>query len=153
MERCRKIVLVGLMLFALVQPGVAAAASKNVLAIFNLRPTNIEAMDYSGDILYTLISALGKEDAIEVIPRREMEESLYREGLAQGDNPRQVIKAGSALGVNFVLFGNVSAKDGKVRAELKLMDVPKRHVINTWTPLFSGREAIQPEIASSPRYG
>ncbi len=125
-----------------------ARAQKDVLAIFNLRPTNIEAMDYSGDILYTLISALGKKDSIEVMPRREMEESLFRGGLAQGDNPKQVIKAGNVLGVNYVLFGNVTAKGGQVRAQLNLMDVPNKRVIDTWSPVFSGREAIPSEIGS-----
>ena len=146
MIRYRTLISIGLVLLSLAVALNVAVASKNVLAIFSLRPTNMEAMDYSGDILYTLISALGKEDDIEVMPRREMEENLFQEGLAQGDNPKQVVKAGNALGVNFVLFGNVTAKGGKVRAELKLMDVPNQRIINTWTPVFSGREAIESEI-------
>ena len=146
MVRYMTLILVGIMLLSPVCPLSASGVSKNVLAIFNLRPTNIEAMDYSGDILYSLISALGTEDAIEVMPRREMEENLFQAGLAQGDNPKQVVKAGNALGVNFVLFGNVTAEAGKVSAVLKLMDVPNRRIINTWTPVFSGREAIDSEI-------
>ncbi|HUS89370.1 MAG TPA: fibronectin type III domain-containing protein, partial [Desulfosporosinus sp.] len=119
----------------------------NVLAVFSLRPTNIEAMDYSGDILYTLISVLEKEEIIEVMSRRQMEEILFQQGLSQGDNPDQVIKAGNALGVNFVIFGNVTAKGGQVQAELKLMDIPSKRTIDTWSPVFSGREAIKTEIA------
>jgi fibronectin type 3 domain-containing protein len=148
MPRNKAIILLAVTLFSLAGLMDQARAQKNVVAIFNLRPTNIEAMDYSGDILYTLVSALSQEDSIEVMSRREMEESLFRGGLAQGDNPKQVIKAGNALGVNYVLFGNVTAKGGQVRAELKLMNVPNKRVIDTWLPMFSGREAIQSEIAS-----
>ena len=84
----KAIILLAVTLFSLAGLMDQARAQKNVVAIFNLRPTNIEAMDYSGDILYTLISALGKEDSIEVMSRREMEQSLFRGGLAQGDNSK-----------------------------------------------------------------
>ena len=59
-------------------------AQQNALAIFNLTPTNMEAMGYDGEILYALISVLERDKSIELIPRREMEEILFQEGLVQG---------------------------------------------------------------------
>ena len=66
------------------------AAAQEKVAIFNLRPTNIEAMGYNGDILYALISTLEGEKAIAVMPRREMEEILFHAGIVQGDDPELV---------------------------------------------------------------
>lgn len=123
-------------------------APKNALAIFNLRPTNIEAMGYNGDILYALISALERDKAVELMPRREMEEILFHAGLVQGDDPEQVQKIGRILNINYVLFGNVTKQGEEIRASLKLMDIEKGSVIGTWSPRFSGRKAILSGITS-----
>jgi len=106
-------------------------AQKNLLTVFNLRATNIQAMGYNGDILYALNTSLGKEEAISLLPRREMEEVLFREGLAQSDNPETVLKAGKALDIDFILFGQVTKESDKILADLKLMDLIQSRVINT----------------------
>jgi len=121
-------------------------AKKNLMAVFNLRATNIEAMGYNGDILYALNTSLGKEEAIRLLPRREMEEILFREGLAQSDNPETVLKAGKALGIDFILFGQVTKESDKIVADLKLMDLLQSQVINTWPLTFSRRESISEKI-------
>ncbi|MDF1590435.1 MAG: fibronectin type III domain-containing protein [Desulfobacterales bacterium] len=128
----------------------AATARQNALAIFNLIPTNIEAMGYNGDILYALISTLEKEKNIELMPRREMEEILFHAGIVQGDNPEMILKAGKVLDTNFILFGQVTKAGQQIQARLKLMDIKKNTVVKTWTPTYSGREAILsgvPELA------
>jgi len=126
----------------------ASPAPKNALAIFNLRPTNIEAMGHNGDILYALISALEGDKAIALMPRREMEEILFHAGLVQGDDPDQVQKAGRILNIKYVLFGHVTKQGEEIRASLKLMDIEKGSIIGTWSPRFSGREAILSGITS-----
>jgi len=120
----------------------AASARQHALAIFNLIPTNIEAMGYNGDILYALISTLEKEKNIELMPRREMEEILFHAGIVQGDNPEMILKAGKVLGINFILFGQVTKSGQQIQARLKLMDIKKNTVVKTWSPAYSGREAI-----------
>ncbi len=69
-------------------------AQENALAIFNLRPTNFEAMGYDGEILYALVSALRREKAVKLMPRREMEKILSQEAMVQSDDPHSVSKAG-----------------------------------------------------------
>ena len=100
------------------------------------------------EILYALISALEKEKSINLMSRREMEETLHRLGLVQSDNPEMVLKAGKALGVNFILFGQVTKKSGQIIAQVKLMDVENATVLNTWDQIFSGREDILHKISS-----
>lgn len=124
----------------------SSLARQNALAIFNLIPTNIEAMGYNGDILYALISTLEKEKHIEIMPRREMEEILFHAGIVQGDNPEMILKAGKVLGINFILFGQVTKVGQQIQARLKLMDIKKNIVVKTWTPTYAGREAILSEV-------
>ena len=135
-------------LFLLLGSATLLRAQNNALAIFNFRPANIEAMGCNADILYALISALEKWKTIKLMSRRQMEEILFHAGLVQGDNPETVLKAGQALGISFILFGQVTKKDGMIQANLKLMDIRNKRVIKTWSPTFSGREAILAQMPS-----
>jgi TolB-like protein len=95
-----------------------------------------------------IFSALEKGKAIKLMSRREIEETLFHAGLVQGDNPETVLKAGKALGISFILFGQVTKKDGKIQANFKLMDIQDKRVIKIWFPTFSGREAILAQMPS-----
>jgi fibronectin type 3 domain-containing protein/TolB-like protein len=130
-------------LFATVTGGWAG---KSTLALFNLRPTNMEAMGFSGEILFTMISALESQKSIVVMPRREMEEILYQKGLTQGDNPAAVAQAGKVLGVDFVLFGQVTETAGSISTRLQLMDVKNGQVRKSWSPRFGGRDDIMARV-------
>lgn len=130
---------------------VSSHAEKSSLAIFNFRPTNIEAMGYNGDILYALISALGMEGSVELMPRRVMEELLFQAGLTQSDNPDTAQKAGKVLGTNFVLYGQVTKKGSNIHSKMYLMDIQNRRIIRDWALVFSGREAILDQIPKFAR--
>jgi fibronectin type 3 domain-containing protein len=119
-----------------------ALADGKTLAIFNLRPTNIDAMGYSGDILFSVVSAIEKEKRIQLMPRRQIEEVLFQEGMVQSDKPDQVIKAGAALGINFILFGQVTKSGASINTDLHLMDIQQQTVTRSWSESFVGREAI-----------
>ena len=146
MFRIRNIILLVTAGFVLLSNSTFSRAEQNVLAIFNLTPTNMEAMGYDGEILYALLSVLEREKTIELMPRREMEEMLYHAGLVQGGDTESIARAGKVLGINFVLFGNVTKRVTRIEAELKLMDVQNKRMIKTWSKSFAGREAILNEI-------
>lgn len=124
-----------------------AFAKGKSLAIFNLRPTNIDAMAYSGDILFSVVSGLEKEKLIELMPRRQMEEVLFQEGMVQGDVPEQVIQAGKALGINFILYGQVTKTGATINTDLHLMDIQNEKLTRSWSESFAGREAINAWVA------
>ena len=125
---------------------VFANEDRSVLAVFNLRPTNFDAMGYNNDILYTLISALENVKSFDVMARRKMEEVLYQSGLAQSDNIAQVQKAGNALGVGYILYGHVTKTGPSIKAQLHLLDVQNQRVVKTWSPTFAGSDAIINDI-------
>lgn len=127
---------------------VSSQAGQNALAILNFRPTNLEAMGYDGEILYALISALEKEKKIGLMARREMENKLFQAGMIQGDTPEMALEAGKVLGIDFVLFGQVTKRGGQIEANINLMDVRNNRVIKSWTPIFSGREDILGQASS-----
>jgi len=136
------LVFLGLVLAA----ALAAGQGQDSLAIFNLTPTNMEAMGYNGEILGVLIQTLEQEKKIEIMPRRAMEDALFDAGLVQSNDPAVVAEAGKVLGINFILFGQVTKKGPSIRAELKLMDVQKQDVMKTWKRKFASREAIAAKV-------
>ncbi len=119
-----------------------ASAKGKTLAIFNLRPTNIDAMSYSGDILFSVVSALEKEKRIQLMPRREMEDVLFQGGLVQSDLPEQVIQAGKALAINYIVYGQVTKTGASIKTDLYLMDIQQAEIARSWSESFVGREAI-----------
>ena len=54
-----------LAVWGFVCPTESSAGYADGLAIFNLRATNLEAMDYNGEILFALLSSLEKHKQIE----------------------------------------------------------------------------------------
>ncbi len=146
MFHVRNIAVTAVVVVAVFWSAAYAEAARNALAIFNLTPTNMEAMGYDGEILYALISALERQKTISLMSRRDMEEILFQAGLVQGGGTASVAKAGKALGINFILFGSVTKKAGRILATLKLMDVKNQQLIKTWNKSFAGREAILNEI-------
>ena len=116
------------------------------LAIFNPTPTNFEAMSYVGEILYSITTAFEGEKEIDVMPRREMEEILFHAGLVQGNNHEQALKAGKALGVQYVLFGEVTKHEERVVVKFNLMDINQGAVRKNWSQSYASREAIEKEM-------
>jgi len=107
MFRVRNSAVSVFVVFAVLWGAAYAGAAQNALAIFNLTPTNMEAMGSDGEILYALISALERQKTVELMSRRDMEEILFQAGLVQGGDTASVAKAGKALGISFILFGSV----------------------------------------------
>lgn len=151
MFRSRNIVILAVLVAAVFFYTAVSKAQQDALAIFNLTPTNMEAMGYDGEILYALISVLEREKTIELMPRREMEERLFQAGLVQGGDLESIVKAGKTLGINFVLFGNVTKKAGRILATLKLMDVQQKRLIKTWDKRFAGRDSILEQMPAFAR--
>jgi len=147
MLHTRKIFFIAVTVFlVLLAPSGLNAKSNGLVAIFAFKAADIEAMSYNGEILYALVSALEKDKSINLMPRREMEEILNRAGLIQSSNPKTAIEAGKVLGTDFIISGKVAKKDALILAEIKLIDIGNRQVLETWKRNFSGREDILQKI-------
>ncbi|MDQ1331677.1 MAG: uncharacterized protein QG578_1945, partial [Thermodesulfobacteriota bacterium] len=135
-----------LTVFLLCMSSSHAYAQKNALAIFNLKATNIEAMGYNGEILHALISSIESDKNIDLMPRREIEEVLFKTGIVQDNTNEAVLTAGKALGINFVLFGAVTKNGSEILTKLSLMDIQNRGIIKNWDLVFRDRDSILHKI-------
>ncbi|MDP3285658.1 MAG: hypothetical protein Q8M56_14600, partial [Desulfobacterales bacterium] len=123
-----------------------ASAQKSPLAIFNLKATNMEAMGYNGEILHALISSIESDKNIDLMPRREIEEVLFKTGLVQDNTHEAVLTAGKALGINFVLFGEVTKRGSEILTKLSLMDIQNKGLVKNWDLAFRDRDSILQKI-------
>jgi fibronectin type 3 domain-containing protein len=126
-------------------------AQRNALAIFNLKATNIEAMGYNGEILHALISSIESNKDIDLMPRREIEEVLFKTGLVQDNTHEAVLAAGKALGINFVLFGDVTKKGSEIITRLSLMDIEHKGIVKNWDLIFRDRDSILQKVPEFSR--
>jgi len=147
----RRVPLSALLVFWLVLTVPPAFGDQESLAIFNLTPTNMEAMGYNGEILGVLIQSLEQEKKIQIMPRRAMEDALFNAGLVQSNDQEVVAQAGKVLGVHFILFGQVTKNGAAIRAEIKLMNVQKQDIMKTWKRKFASREAIAARVPDFAR--
>ncbi|CCK81061.1 fibronectin type III domain-containing protein [Desulfobacula toluolica] len=126
--------------------GISCAFSEqSALAIFNLKAASIDAMGYNNEIIYNLISALDKEGSITVMPMREMQEMLFKNGVSQSDDNSLVLKAGKVLGVRYIFFGSVEKKksDAIIHSVFKLMDLHSGRVVLNEKADIVGRDGIR----------
>ncbi|MFH2045008.1 MAG: hypothetical protein ABIK92_07665 [Pseudomonadota bacterium] len=144
MKRLCRLLLISACLLLILSP--YSYAQKKVLAIFNLNATNIEAMGYNGEILQALISSIETDKSIDLMPRREIEEVLFKSDIVLDSSEKAVIEAGKALGINFVLFGEVTKKGSLIVTRLNLMDIESKTVINNWSVVFPNNNSILKKI-------
>ena len=144
-------ILPAITVFLLCIVSTSAYAQKNALAIFNLKATNIEAMGYNGEILHALISSIESDKDIDLMPRREIEEVLFKTGLVQDNTHEAVLAAGKALGINFVLFGDVTKKGSEIITRLSLMDIEYKAIVKNWDLIFRDRDSILQNVPEFSR--
>lgn len=125
-------------------------AGSDSLAVFDLRVVNMEAMGFNSDIIYHFISEIEKNKNIDILPRREMQESLFQQGLSLSDNEKDVLKAGKFLGVKYIFFGSVEKRnsDGMIHSVIKLMDIHTSSVVLKESIDFMGKADIHSRISA-----
>lgn len=116
--------------------------SKNTIALFNLTPISIGTIGLDGDLLFGLRSELGMSSSLAVIPRRQMEEDLYRIGGAQVADTLTVVKYGREIGADYVFTGTIDEEGGRIVGAFKLVDVVRGTDAATWTEYFSDSSKI-----------
>ena len=77
------------------------------IAVFTFNILNLGAAGYDATISNLFMTLLDQHRVLEVMNRKEMEDSLRRAGLQQSENVSLVQKVGIRLGLDGVIFGNV----------------------------------------------
>ena len=76
---------------------------------------------------------------------------LFKIGLVQDNTHEAVLTAGKALGINFILFGEVTKRGSEILTKLSLMDIQNNEIVKNWDIVFRDRESILQKIPEFSR--
>jgi fibronectin type 3 domain-containing protein len=120
---------------------LAQSSNKIKIAIFTFNILNLGAAGYDASVSNLFMTFLDQHRIFEVMNRKKMEESLRRMGLQQSENVPVVLKAGTKLGLDMVLFGNITKEGSTISFEAKLLEMARGDM------LLSREETVFGDIA------
>ncbi|WP_143871464.1 fibronectin type III domain-containing protein [Catenovulum sediminis] len=117
-------------------------------ALLNLKPLDIDSIGFDGDIQFSLRSNLDRREEVQMMSRRDMESELFRQGIAMGNSDAEVLKVGKALGVEFIIYGEVQMSENGIATTIKMLDIVHERLAKNWNINFSGRNDINEKGAA-----
>jgi hypothetical protein len=88
-------------------PHYAQADKRLRIAVYTFNILNLGAAGYDATISNLFMTLLDQHRVLEVMNRKELEDSLRRAGLQQSENVSLVQTVGIRLGLDGIIFGNV----------------------------------------------
>jgi TolB-like protein len=116
------------------------------LSVFNFNTTNMDAVQYGPEVTNLLTDALGKNQAISIISRHDLQEFLRLNDLQQNDNLGNMVNIGSRLGLNFIVTGRIEKKGVILAIEFIVVDIHANKVIFTRKVQASGDSNLATEV-------
>jgi membrane-associated protease RseP (regulator of RpoE activity) len=116
------------------------------LSVFNFNTTNMDAVQYGPEVTNLLTDALGKNQAISIISRHDLQEFLRLNDLQQNDNLGNMVNIGSRLGLNFIVTGRIEKKGVILAIEFIVVDIHANKVIFTRKVQASGDSNLAMEV-------
>ena len=104
-------------------PHYAQADRQLRIAVFTFNILNLGAAGYDATISNLFMTLLDQHRVLEVMNRKELEDSLRRVGLQQGENVSLVQTVGIRLGLDGIIFGNVKKVGSSIEFEVKFVEV------------------------------
>ena len=105
-------------------PAHYAQADKRLrIAVYTFNILNLGAAGYDATISNLFMTLLDQHRVLEVMNRKELEDSLRRAGLQQSENVSLVQTVGIRLGLDGIIFGNVKKVGSSIEFEVKFVEV------------------------------
>ncbi|MEE9119902.1 MAG: fibronectin type III domain-containing protein [Syntrophobacteria bacterium] len=104
-------------------PHYAQADRQLRIAVFTFNILNLGAAGYDATISNLFMTLLDQHRVLEVMNRKQLEDSLRRVGLQQGENVSLVQTVGIRLGLDGIIFGNVKKVGSSIEFEVKFVEV------------------------------
>lgn len=104
-------------------PHYAQAARRLRVAVYTFNILNLGAAGYDATISNLFMTLLDQHRILEVMNRKELEDSLRRAGLQQSENVSLVQTVGIRLGLDGIIFGNVKKVGSSIEFEVKFVEV------------------------------
>jgi fibronectin type 3 domain-containing protein len=116
------------------------------IAVFTFNILNLGAAGYDATISNLFMTLLDQHRVLEVMNRKEMEDSLRRAGLQQSENVSLVQTVGIRLGLDGIIFGNVKKVESSIEFEVKFVEVSQgKTLLNRKEKVF-GHVALRQKV-------
>ncbi len=104
---------------------LAQADKKIRIAVFSFNILNLEAAGYDATLSNLFMTLLDQHRILEVMSRKDLEDSLRRAGLQQSEDVSTVQTVGTRLGLDGVIFGNVKKAGTAIEFEVKFVEISR----------------------------
>ena len=107
-------------------PLLFAQANQRIrIAVFTFNISNLGAAGYDASVSNMFMTLLDQHRVFEVMSRKQLEVSLRRAGLQQSEDLAVVQKVGTHLGLDAIVFGNISKVGSSIGFEVKLVEMAR----------------------------
>jgi len=127
-------------------PHYAQADRRLRIAVYTFNILNLEAAGYDATISNLFMTLLDKHRVLEVMNRKELEDSLRRAGLQQSENVSLVQTVGIRLGLDGIIFGNVKKIGSSIEFEVKFVEVSQCKTLFDSKKKVFGRVALRQKV-------
>ena len=116
------------------------------IAVFTFNILNLGAAGYDATISNLFMTLLDQHRVLEVMNRKQLEDSLRRVGLQQGENVSLVQTVGIRLGLDGIIFGNVKKVGSSIEFEVKFVEVSQGKTLLHRKEKVFGRVALRQKV-------
>ncbi|MFA9433478.1 MAG: fibronectin type III domain-containing protein [Deltaproteobacteria bacterium] len=127
-------------------PHYAQADRRLRVAVYTFNILNLGAAGYDATISNLFMTLLDQHRVLEVMNRKELEDSLRRAGLQQSENVSLVQTAGVRLGLDGIIFGNVKKVGSSIEFEVKFVEVSQGKTLFHRKEKVFGRVALRQKV-------
>jgi len=127
-------------------PHYAQADRRLRIAVYTFNILNLGAAGYDATISNLFMTLLDQHRVLEVMNRKELEDSLRRAGLQQRENVSLVQTAGVRLGLDGIIFGNVKKVGSSIEFEVKFVEVSQGKTLFHRKEKVFGRVALRQKV-------
>ena len=127
-------------------PHYAQADRRLRIAVYTFNILNLGAAGYDATISNLFMTLLDQHRVLEVMNRKELEDSLRRAGLQQSENVSLVQIVGIRLGLDGIIFGNVQKVGSSIEFEVKFVEVSQGNTLLHRKEKVFGHVALRQKV-------
>jgi hypothetical protein len=127
-------------------PHYAQADRRLRIAVYTFNILNLGAAGYDATISNLFMTLLDQHRVLEVMNRKELEDSLRRTGLQQSENVSLVQTVGIRLGLDGIIFGNVKKVGSSIEFEVKFVEVSQGNTLLHRKEKVFGHVALRQKV-------
>lgn len=109
-------------------PAAGQAAEPVKISIFNFTAQNLEASSYGTTISNMLTGIFRSNPTLSVLDRKDLESFLILNDLQQNDEPENVFKIGTRLGLDVIVAGRIKTSGSMIVIDCKAFHMGRKRI-------------------------